>query len=106
MPAKDDVFANIESVADDGYMNIQPASGGEAVITYIAIPSGSNFIITFYDGSNSIVLEDKELSASVDPLPFRGEGFPVTNSKYIRVQNKDGGALLMGYTGYYTKATS
>ena len=105
MPAKDDVFANIESIANDAYMTIQPASGAEAVVTYITVNGGGKVKISHYDGTNEAIIRDLS-STGGDPMPFAGEGFPVTNTDYLRVQNKNGAALIMGYAGYYTKAAS
>lgn len=105
MPAKDDVYANIESVSNDGYLTIQPASGAEAVITYITVNAGGKCIVSHYDGTNEAVIIDLS-SAGGDAMPFAGQGFPVTNTDYLRVQNKSGGSLVMGYAGYYTKAAS
>ena len=105
MPAKDDVFANIESVADDGYMNIQPASGAEAVITYISVNGGGKCIVSHYDGANEAVIINLS-STGGEAMPFSGQGFPITNADYLRVQNKSGAALIMGYAGYYTKVAS
>ena len=104
MPAKDDVFEGQASIADDGYHTIRPASGDEAVVTYINIDDGGEVIITRYDGTTEAIIND--LSSGGDPLPFNGYGFPVTNSIYLRVQNVSGGALIIGHAGYYTKAAS
>lgn len=105
MPAKDDVFANIESVANDGFMTIQPASGSEAVVTYITVNGGGKVKISHYDGTNEAIIRDLS-SVGGDSMPFAGEGFPVTNTDYLRVQNKNGATLIMGYAGYYTKVAS
>lgn len=100
-----DVFANVESVDNDAYMTIQPASGAEAVVTYITVNGGGKVKISHYDGTNEAIIVDLS-SAGGDAIPFSGQGFPVTNTDYLRVQNKSGGALIMGYAGYYTKAAS
>ena len=105
MPAKNDVYANIESVANDGFMTIQPASGSEAVVTYITVNGGGKVKISHYDGTNEAVIMDLSLLGG-ESIPFAGQGFPVTNADYLRVQNKSGAALIMGYAGYYTKAAS
>ena len=100
-----DVFANVESVADDGYMTIRPAEGAEAVITYITVNGGGKCIVSHYDGTNEAVIMNLS-SAGGEAMPFAGQGFPVTYTDYLRVQNKSGGALVMGYAGYYTKVAS
>lgn len=100
-----DVFANMESVSNDGYLTIQPASGAEAVITYITVNAGGKCIVSHYDGTNEAVIIDLS-SAGGETMPFAGQGFPVTNTDYLRVQNKSGAALIMGWAGYYTKVAS
>ena len=106
MPAKDDVFANVESVANDAYMTIRPADGAEAVITYITVAGGGKCIVSHYDGTNEAAIMDLS-AAGGDAMPFAGQGFPVTYTDYLRVRNKSGSAaVIMGYAGYYTKAAS
>ena len=100
-----DVFANVESVANDAYMTIRPADGAEAVITYITVAGGGKCKISHYDGTNEALIIDLS-SAGGDAMPFAGQGFPVTYTDYLRVQNVNDAALIMGYAGYYTKAAS
>lgn len=105
MAAVGDVYTGLESVADNGYHTIQPASGGEAVVTYITVAGGGKVIISHYDGTYEAVLMDLSVNGG-DSMPFGGQGFPVTNGTYLRVQNVSGGALVIGHSGYYTKATT
>ena len=101
-----DVFANVESVANDAYMTIRPADGAEAVITYITVAGGGKCKISHYDGTNEALIIDLS-GAGGDGMPFCGQGFPVTYTDYLRVQNKSGSAaVVMGYAGYYTKVAS
>ena len=101
-----DVYADLQSISNDAYLTIQPASGAEAVITYITVNGGGKCIISQYDGTDEAVIMDLS-AAGGDPMPFAGQGFPVNNTTYLRVQNKSGSAaVVMGYAGYYTKAAS
>jgi len=100
-----DVYADIQSIANDAYLTIQPASGAEAVITYITVNGGGKVKVSHYDGTDEAIIMDLS-AAGGDAIPFCGQGFPVNNGTYLRVQNKSGGSLIMGYAGYYTKAAS
>lgn len=100
-----DVFADIQSIANDGYLAIQPASGSEAVISYITVNGGGKVKVSHYDGTDEAIIIDLS-AAGGDAIPFAGQGFPVNNTTYLRVQNKNGAALIIGYAGYYTKVAS
>ena len=100
-----DVFANIESVADDGYMTIRPASGHEAVITYITVNGGGKVNVYHTDGTLYSKIINLEATGG-DALPFAGQGFGITNARYLLVENKNGADLIIGFTGSYTKVSA
>lgn len=105
MSATGDVYADIQSIANDGYLTIQPQAGEECVVSYITVNGGGKVKVSHYDGTNEAVIIDLS-SAGGDTMPFCGQGFPVNNTDYLRVQNKNGAALIIGYAGRVTKGTS
>lgn len=94
-----DVYSGVSaSVANDGYLTIQPASGSEASIHNIYVPETADIYFIFTDGTNDII-------AITNTGCLYSTQFHVTNTYYIKVQNKSGGAINMGFDGIYTKVT-
>lgn len=99
MAAKGDVFSAYSvDVADDGYLDILPAAGHEAVIHNIYWED--DVTIEWFDGTNSLVFRSE---TGAGGLAFYA--FHVTNSIRIRVRNVGGEAHDIGYDGIYTKVT-
>lgn len=105
MPVVGEIFEGQSSVANNGYLTIQPASGEEAVIVEIFANGGGKLKVNNYDGTTEVTKLDLS-SAGGDPWPVHGDCLPVTNSKYIRVQNLNGAAMIMGWKGFYTKVST
>ncbi|RLC33770.1 MAG: hypothetical protein DRZ76_03920 [Candidatus Nealsonbacteria bacterium] len=93
-----DMFADIQSVASNDYLDIRPAAGNEAVIHNIY--HEASIEIYRYDGSNSLLCA----SASGSGV-FAYYAFHVGNTDRIRVKNTESSAKLIGYDGIYTKVT-
>ncbi len=91
-----DVFSGLQSVAAGAFLDIQPATGVEAVIHNIY--HESDVELYFYDGTNLLKF-DSETGAGV----YAYYDFHVTNSRYLRVKNTAAAAKLMGYDGVQTK---
>lgn len=94
--AAGDVKADIQSIANNSHLTIQPASGEEYVIHNIF--HASDVEITFYDGTNEITF-DSDAGAGV----WSGHFWHVTNVDYIRVKNTSGATQNIGYSGIQTK---
>jgi hypothetical protein len=90
-----DVAADIQSIADDDYLDIQPASGTELVVHNISAPGAAE--LHRYDGTNDILIQTIESGGW-----FR-QAFHCTNAERYRVRNINGGAMLIGYDGIITK---
>jgi len=102
MAAVGDIFEGQSSVADNGYLTIQPADGYEATVMHIFANGGGKLKVSSYDGSTEIVFVDLS-AAGGDPWPVNGNPTPVSYAKYARVQNLNGAAMVIGYKGFYTK---
>ena len=89
------VITDMQSVADDAYLTIQPASGNEWIINNIYY-SGAVEIYR-YDGTNSILFDSDETAGGLLSCNFR-----CTNAYYIRVKNVSGDAAILGYDGIAT----
>ena len=98
MAAVLDTFTDIESIADDAYLDIQPAASHEAVIHNIYYENDVE--LYRYDGSNSILFHSETGSGVLAMYAFH-----VTNTDRIRVKNVAGSTKLIGYDGVYTKVT-
>ncbi len=93
--AAGDVVTDLQSVADDAYLTIQPASGNEWIINNIYY-SGAVEIYR-YDGTNSILFYSDSTAGGLIYCNFR-----CTNGDYIRVKNVSGDAAILGYDGIVT----
>ena len=93
-----DTYADLQSVADDAELTLQPASGSEAVI-HNAYYGGA---VEFYrkDGVDSVMFD----SDSVYGARY-GMCWHVTNGQYLTIKNVSGGAIIIGFDGVYTKVT-
>jgi len=92
-----DVYADLQSLADDAELTIQPAAGAEAVI-HNAYYGGA---VEFYrkDGTDTVMFEsDAAAGARI------GMCWHVTNGQYLTIKNVSGGAAIVGFDGVYTKA--
>jgi len=95
-----EVFSAYEAaLANNGTLDAQPASGGEAVIHNIWY--GGAVEIYRNDGSNTVKINEDSSSGIMEWLAYH-----VTNAEYITIKNVSGGAVDVGYDGIYTKATS
>ena len=93
-----DVFTDLASVANDALQDLLPASGHEVEIHNIY--HAGKIEVYRYDGTNDCLITTKTGAGVIDWLIFH-----CTNTDRIRVKNKSGGALIMGYDGIYTKVT-
>ena len=105
MPAVGDVFEELSTIANNAWLTIQPASGHEAVITYITVNGGGKVNVYHTDGTLYSKIINLE-AAGGDAMPFAGQGFGITNAHYLLVENKNGADLIIGFTGSYTKVTA
>jgi len=97
MAAIGDMYTDISAaVADDGYCDIQPAAGHEAVIHNIYYED--DIEIYRYDGANEIKFDSAEGFGC-----YSFYAFHVGNTDRIRVKNVGGEAHEIGYDGIYTK---
>jgi len=91
-----DVKSGISSVADAGYLDVQPPSGEEWVVHNIYHEESVQ--LELYDGTNSLVFDSvtgKGIYAKFN--------FHVRNAVRIRVKNISGATKLIGYDGVQTK---
>jgi hypothetical protein len=98
MAIKGDVFTDIQSIADDAYLDIQPAADHEAVVHNIYY--ADDIEVYRYDGTNSILIASRTDNGCLAMFAFH-----VTNTDRIRVKNVSGGTQLIGYDGIYTKVS-
>jgi hypothetical protein len=93
-----DVFAGgPTSIANGAFMNMQPATGAEAIVNNILLPEvPDGFELHFFDGTTSEKI--RQLSSS-----FYGLYLRVTNTRYYRIKNVSGSAKNCGWDGVTTK---
>lgn len=92
-----DVYTDLVSTADDGYVDCQPASGVEVVVNNIY--HAGDVEVYRYDGTNDCLVAT-EIGAGV--ISFCN--FRCTNTDRIRIKNIAGSTKVIGYDGVYTKA--
>lgn len=98
MAAIGDVFSDLgNSVADDGYLDAQPASDHEAIINNWN--AGGDAEIYMYDGTYEILVSTITGGGCLQGI------WRCTNSLYYRIKNINGDAQHLGYDGVYTKVT-
>lgn len=86
------------SVADDNYLDLQPASGVEWVVHNIKW--SDDIEIYSYDGTNAI-----KIFAATD-FGFLPCEFHCSNTKYYRVKNVSGGSQYISFDGVISKNAS
>jgi hypothetical protein len=97
MAVSDSVVAYSNNLANDGYLAIQPSGTVEWVIHNIYC--GGAFEIYWYDGTNEMLILAGTVYGWVSGIFSH-----CTNTKYLRVKNKSGGAQDFGYDGVITHA--
>lgn len=91
-----DVTSSLTSVANDAYLDIQPASGIEWVIHNLYHAGSAELYIS--DGTNEIkVMSDTTESG------WLGYYLHANNDRYYRIKNISGGSIYLGYDGVITK---
>jgi hypothetical protein len=107
--AIDDVSSDYEtSVANNGYLSVQPASGDEWLVTHIIMTgvvgtwdilshTSTAIAVIGYFGGNATT--DFEFG----PVGLNEQAWLVTNSEYIRIKNRTSGTRSMGYSAIKTK---
>lgn len=91
------VSAGPTSVADDAFLDTQPAAGTEVTIHNLYLPpAASGYELHWYDGSTSQMIDT--LSG-----PLYNCMFHVTNTRRIRVKNVVGSSQNLGYDGIQSK---
>jgi hypothetical protein len=97
MSAAGDVYqAGVASVAQNAYLNLQPAAGAEIVVHNIL--HSTDAILEFYDGSTAVTV-DTVIGAGA----WMGCFLHCTNAKYYRVKNTNASANNICADGMYTK---
>jgi hypothetical protein len=92
-----DVFdVVITSVANNGFLDIRPSAGIEAVIHNVYV--GGNWELYKSDGTNSILVDSGSVSAG--PL---SAAIHVTNTRYLRIKNVHGSSQFFSADGIQTK---
>jgi len=89
------VVTNLESVADDAYLTIQPAASNEWCINNLYYAGAVE--IYRYDGTNSILIDSPTAAGALLGCNLR-----CTNGDYVRVKNVSGDAAILGYDGIVT----
>lgn len=89
------VVTNLESVADNAYLTIQPADGDEWVINNLYYAGAVE--IYRYDGTNSILIDSPTAAGALLSCNLR-----CTYGDYVRVKNVSGDAAILGYDGIMT----
>jgi Tfp pilus assembly protein FimT len=84
------------SIANNGTVNVQPASGAEWVIHNVYYTGAVEFYIV--NGANTIKFDsDTAFGARL------GAVFHVNNTQYLQIKNVSGGAINIAYDGVITK---
>lgn len=99
---KDDVYADIQSVAAGAYLTIRPGASEECLVKFITIGAGGNVQISQYDGTDEAVIKNVS-TAQGTYITFDDKGFYVKNGTYLRVKNLGSAAVKIGYAGVATK---
>lgn len=95
-----DSVSDLQSLASDGTLDIQPAVGAEYLIHTIFSGQGKALEV-YVAGAGSptlYALVDSLSGGSAHSLTLR-----VTNSTYLRLKNVSGGTAYVGYMGVVTK---
>lgn len=84
------------SVANNGFLDLQPGSGTEWIIHNYSYAGAME--LYFYDGTNSVKADEDTTAGS-----RRGEQLHVTNTKYYRIKNISGASALICADGVVSK---
>jgi hypothetical protein len=95
MAAGDVYQAGPTSLATNAFLNAQPGGGVE--VTVHNIYCGAAAELYYYDGANSILIDQIETGGG-----WLNQAFHCTNSKYIRVKNT-GASAYFAVDGMVTK---
>lgn len=87
------------SVANTQYMTIQPGAGAEWRIE--SIICGGAYILYAYDGTNYVELCRSSMAGKVPEEIINNE--LVTNTQYLKVQNKSGATAQFAFNGLVWK---
>lgn len=98
MAAIGDMFADIQSVNDDAYLDIRPGTSEEADVHNIYYEDAIE--VSRYDGSNEITCHTEDDAGILAMFCFH-----VGYTDRIRVRNVAGTTALIGYDGVYTKVS-
>lgn len=98
MAVADKLVAFSNNVADDGTLDIQAASSGEATIHNLFATSGAEWELYWNDGSNTLLIGS--YSGSLLGYVFHVQS---SSGKYLTMKNISGGAADLGYSGVVTK---
>lgn len=96
MAAGDKFIVKNAALSASSFLTVRPSSGIEVVIHNILVPAGTAIGVTAYDGVNEV-----EWHNGSGPLLSHNIG--ITNSDYMRVQNKSGGTITVFVEGVVTK---
>ena len=96
MAAGDKFIAKNGSLANNGFLTVQPGAGVEAVIHNILVPAGVTIGVTAYDGTDEVEWHN-------GPGPLLSHNIGITNTNYMRVQNKSGSVIKIVVQGVETK---
>ncbi len=86
------------SIADLGFLDIQPAASIEWVIHNAYVPEGKAVEFYYYNGTDLILFD----SDTAGGTRFN-HNWHVTNTKYVRIKNVSGGAIFLAADGIVTK---
>lgn len=94
--AAGDVVADLQSLANNAYLDIQPAEGVEWVINNIYF--GGSVELYYSDGTHEICVD-----SYIGPGRWSWEVLHPTHTFYPRIKNVSGNSVYMGYDGVVTK---
>lgn len=99
MAAVGEGFVGTASLANDATCNIQPASGNEARLHYVAHVGAGELYIT--DGTNTVLL-----GSTATGNVWHGGAYTLTNGFYAYYKNKSGSTQTVCWSGVYTKVSA
>ena len=91
------VVSGLSSVNNNAYLTIQPTGADEWVIHNIHANTGG-IELHYYDGANDVTLDVPATTLTW----YANLQLHCTATRYYRVKNVSGGALLIGYDGMQT----
>jgi hypothetical protein len=96
--ARGDVKSGIASVANNGFLTIQPGSTEEWVIHDLYHAAGCDVQIT--NGTDIITIESPTGAGQKNNRTHH-----LTNTFYMKIKNTSGSTAVYGYDGVQTKGT-